>query len=1360
LKSSLPDQPPRIENTSVPSPKIVRSLARRRRRLNLSQTDVAARMGTSQSALARLESGDLDPRLSTVERFATAVQGELVQDIGGGAPPPAGLVDAADLETWASRLSAQSELPAIVRRLISATSGGVRRLDFPAEEGVQHGGWDGVVEVDRGNHYVPAGRSLWELGTSQDIKKKADADYKHRSKNPLGEDTSKCSFVFVTPRRWRARLSKTAWEAQRKAEGIWQDVRVIDADDLAAWLELAPPVHYWLSERLGKLPRGARPLEAWWKDWCSPTSPRITPALVVSGRREVEDLLSNHLRNEPGVIFIRADSREEALAFTAAVIERLPAPEREAMFTRALVIFDESAWRHAISSSGPGLLIPAFDGVSVSAEAARRHSIVVPVGRHLSPRSGVTHLPRLNRAEAESALEQMLPRNPKNPDLPREQAREFASVAARSLLALRRRLSLRLELKQPAWASPENAGRLVPFCLAGAWNSAQEGDRTVLSRLANRPYDDLDRDLTRWANESDPPVRRIGDIWYLSDREDAWSLLISHATDGDLQRFEGTALEVLGTALPAMSLPIKDRWQANVLGFGSPISSQLREGLAQSLALLGARSGTAPAVIEGTAPQTRANRVVRELIRRCATDSSGGLWSSISDLLPLMAEAAPATFLEELEEAVTAESFAPRVFQDGDDVGPLFHSSPHTGLLWALEGLAWSDEFLARAVLVLGFLARIDPGGSLSNRPSRSLREILLPWFPQTSANAATRLLVMDTLCEREPSVGWELLLSLLPNHHDVVTMTHRPRWREWTTFERTAVTYEELWSTERRIVDHLVIMAGHDGGRWANLAKTVSYLSDKPREEVLHKLLSLNATELNDEGHVLANALRETIAHHRKYPAADWAMEPSFVDRLEEAYQHIRPSDPVTNSAWLFTDYPDVVDPNHDGTDPDADWKAHEQVITDARCRAANEVYDAQGLAGIRRLAALAERPFHLGFALGTTGIPQADEAELLNSVGSDEAADNQLAAGYVGGRFAADGWTWADIVLEDATDRWAPHQTAQFLACITDPLSWAWLDRSGLDVQREYWARVHTFVVMRINPIEGATRFCERGRPFDALDVLAMEVHSGKTDFDLELAFRILESCAQTAPPNWFNGTMFSYHVSQILDLLERRGADRQRLMKAELTYVPILKHERQPKLIYDEMSRDPAFFVEILTWVFKAEGDDPREATDELRSRAEVGYELLHSWKIVPGSKADGTIDTDLLSEWIVDARRLCAERGRPTLGDQYIGHILRYVPEQDDVWPPDDIAKIIDSLANREIERGLEVEVYNSRGFTSRGLSDGGAQERVLAAKYLGWAENMDNRRPRTAALLRRIADGYDEDAEREDREARLHEEHGW
>jgi len=44
-----------------------------RRGLGLSQTQVAARMGTSQSAVARMETGTSDVLMSTVERYARAL---------------------------------------------------------------------------------------------------------------------------------------------------------------------------------------------------------------------------------------------------------------------------------------------------------------------------------------------------------------------------------------------------------------------------------------------------------------------------------------------------------------------------------------------------------------------------------------------------------------------------------------------------------------------------------------------------------------------------------------------------------------------------------------------------------------------------------------------------------------------------------------------------------------------------------------------------------------------------------------------------------------------------------------------------------------------------------------------------------------------------------------------------------------------------------------------------------------------------------------------------------------------------------------------------------------------------------------
>jgi predicted XRE-type DNA-binding protein len=57
--------------------RLLAELAARRQASGLSQTEIAARMGTSQSAVARLEAGVNDVRLSTLQRYAAAVGSHL-----------------------------------------------------------------------------------------------------------------------------------------------------------------------------------------------------------------------------------------------------------------------------------------------------------------------------------------------------------------------------------------------------------------------------------------------------------------------------------------------------------------------------------------------------------------------------------------------------------------------------------------------------------------------------------------------------------------------------------------------------------------------------------------------------------------------------------------------------------------------------------------------------------------------------------------------------------------------------------------------------------------------------------------------------------------------------------------------------------------------------------------------------------------------------------------------------------------------------------------------------------------------------------------------------------------------------------
>ncbi|HEV7898412.1 MAG TPA: helix-turn-helix transcriptional regulator [Planosporangium sp.] len=65
---------------------LLADLIAERRAAGLSQAEVAERMGTSQPAVARVEAGAVDVRLSTLQRYAAAVGRQLEVRLAPGAP--------------------------------------------------------------------------------------------------------------------------------------------------------------------------------------------------------------------------------------------------------------------------------------------------------------------------------------------------------------------------------------------------------------------------------------------------------------------------------------------------------------------------------------------------------------------------------------------------------------------------------------------------------------------------------------------------------------------------------------------------------------------------------------------------------------------------------------------------------------------------------------------------------------------------------------------------------------------------------------------------------------------------------------------------------------------------------------------------------------------------------------------------------------------------------------------------------------------------------------------------------------------------------------------------------------------------
>jgi hypothetical protein len=445
----------------------------------------------------------------------------------------------ADLDDWSRRKDSEGHLPTLVRRLIMAT---VRPdwIRMPAAEGVALAGLDGVVSVSGGAPpYVPAGDSVWELGTNEAKRKKAVDDYEKRTKATPEEERAKTTYVCVLSRRWG---SGARWVADMRArDDGWKDIVVLAADELALWLESCPGVEAWLREHLGMGSLGDIGISDWFARWSKQTDPQTPAGVLTAGRRQDAIRVLDAFDASPSAVPVAASSVEEAVAFVAAALLLGPGPDPaatesevpssdaiggdadepepkpdpairrpetlEALRERTIVIEDQDGWRRWSMHAVPHILVPLFIPDSASDAIDTGHHVVLPQLARAAHQDG--RLLPLDPQAATTAWQAT------GADFYR--AQEYAFASRRNLGSLRRRLS-RYGQQVPVWAAAPSASLLASMLLAGGWDAGAEGDQEVLAALAeHESWRALSKALVPLTLGEDPPLNVLEDLWDFVD---------------------------------------------------------------------------------------------------------------------------------------------------------------------------------------------------------------------------------------------------------------------------------------------------------------------------------------------------------------------------------------------------------------------------------------------------------------------------------------------------------------------------------------------------------------------------------------------------------------------------------------------------------------------------------------------------------------------------------------------------------------------------------------------------------------------------------------------------------------------------
>ena len=1241
------------------------------------------------------------------------------------------MITRGQLASWADTPESKANFPHLISRLIRATTAKDTKVDIPWGSATYIGGWDGIVDSKEKTRYVPRGISLWELGTDQNPKKKADADYEKRTKEPLGYTPQDATFVFVTPRTW---TGKDKWVKKRKEENKWKDVIVYDGISLAQWLDEAPAVSRWFASQgyAGVCStEGIITADERWKEWSCLEQLQLQPGCVLAGRDVARVELLKRLGGDPSIIGVRASTKDEAIAFILATMKASDSEVSGRFFSTTLIVNQEDRFRSISLSMQHALnLIVRFDNAGLfSSAVGHGHHVLVPLGADDVFSPDPITLPAVDRDALIEALEAS--------GLSRSKASTLTKESGHDITILKKLLGF--PSYGATWMKTQTIREIIPALLLGRWDESYSGDVELLEKLSGMSYAKYKEVLAKWLNLPESPLKKIGETWRLTSPLDLWRSISVHLLERDFQLLEECFIQAYhsGNSVLESQMDLPDS-----ISKKRTYSDWVREGLTQSLILI-----SIPQVeVSLRDPQSWVDRIIGGLLSK----ARGETWVSINRELPLIAEASPQVFLQYASRSL---SHRPPEIMDmfKEKPGVVVPMASHTGLLWALEELAWMPLYFKNACLLLHKLATLDPGGSLANRPLNSLKEIFKAWHHQTLASFDERVEVLKEMLPRNVDVSWALLKSLLPSFSSgTASLTHRMRWRMFWEATDLRYTDREWFDMCSEAVGMLISLCDGDETRFSDLIEAAPSCMPRDRERIL-KWAQENVGEIRHEKNLAWNTLRRVLNKHKLYPDEKWALRREELYPLEQLYNQLQPDDVQARYMYLFNEdiYYEVLEPS--SITLSYRELSHDSIaglMATARERAVAELVEELGVERVLELRLEVKYPWYLGEALAKV-IKDEQDLQCVWLCLEDDASHIAFAHGFISQKLRSEGFSWMQTLVKELLEKgYSDKAVANVLVEVRlGQELWNYIDFLGEGVHQEYWLRMRPIFNDLTNEevIEGINKLLQYRRFSSAV----REAWLHGSDLPSSILIEVLRKwgTGESLEPSSLCGCEIGCIFKE---LNKRSDVEKETHLELETLYLPLLTRvgaQVGVPHLEEELASNPESFIQLLKWLYKPkdEGRQRKEqeglSKEQIQNAAKRSDQMLEAWTKIPGMQEDGTIDETELRDWIKAARALAEECDRLEVADIHIGQLLAKYPEDSPNWPQRTIFQAIEDINTEELKEGYSVGMWNKRGATIRGAFEGGGIEHERAGYFGELASELMCDYPNVAEVFQRLQDNY-------------------
>ena len=1186
----------------------------------------------------------------------------------------------------------------LVARLVWAQCPHPLYFRFPLGDSIGQPGEDGLLEAADGYPpYINAGISIWEIGTNAEPGKKITEDYKKRLKEiPDVASRSKTTFTFVTPRSaahtlWTPK-KQDEWKKKREHDG-WKSITIMDGTILSKWLERFPAIAAWLLQIMNEnlSPCTFETSQMRWEalkhiPGCEGRC--LTPEVFLCDREKMIARINVFLKNEDErKLPIRTRYPDQLANFIAAYVEENQNPETGDFYDNIIILEKADELKNFLTLDNPHIFVLGETNnedymVRLHSNAIKNgHRLILPqnIGGH-NDEEAILPMP------TPGAMQLALQRAGFS-DL---EAQSLAAKSNGNIPSLLRLLSSVYAVRQ--WGDLGSQSILAIASLIGNWSEQNQADLRAVEEVSGKSYEEWKKELTLLSGFATTPLRQRSDGTYrFISRYEGWQIGGSILSKEDLERFLSAAENILAKAAhSAFSNPL-ERLLAESDNDKAFPSEGLIYATAEMLAII---ASNLTAWTKGS-PDWLDSRI-SSLVKTILSDDDLDLWIRLSDILPLLAEAAPQSFISTIREQVSSEIFLEKI-----STNESFGRNQMTGIIWALECLAWSPSYFPQAIDILGDLSQAKLPKNSANRPDVSLKEIFNIWSPHTCVDTECKAKHLARLAKKHPLVAWKIILAISPygeGGQAISFGTYMPRWRELSLvyphkeeeldYPKWAALFEAISSPALSVLLEQEILP------LENLISGLTRVPDKIDTILKRFTACVGTPKQTNAWELLSNIFRwgdnrKLLERHK--------------DSITAAISSLKPDDKYQ----LLKDFFSESIPNYDfelPLDEQFDrWRSKQAEIV-------KSVFYEDGLKGVLHLVSLAKMPNIVGQELANI----SNEATDINLItrnfdtgGIDEKATGSFLAGFIYKRYDLFGDVWLQAMWEILNDE------TKLDTLLDLPFSksiWNFVEMLPEDLQNSYWRRVICRPDYSDDDLEyPLQRLILAKRNGNALQWLYYMMTMKKKPQITTLKKLLLN-------PDECMARNQNIILSMIEYVWQEASECDDEIVQIEFLWIDLFNRfdpsSKLPKCLNRKLLTDAEFFVAALCVIYKPRHKNHEKAIQDENSQYQAS-QFYHALSCLRPPEESCFYDQKF-TEWVETVLLRAEENDRYEVAGQQIGKILFHAPpDVKGLWINKNVAAILNAKEHVQIRVGFHTESFNSRGVY---YGSGGKNEDDISNTY--------------------------------------------